>query len=188
MSLSLTQKWLKQVLGPYPQKDQIYNDVDATLAAYPTLRPKNDVYTFNDGRAQLLLCVHGLIPITFRQATYNIPIALWLPLEYPRLPPLVYVVPTSDMLVKSSKNVDPSGECAFEYLDNWRRKSEYSSIDSIDSHSSSITSERAASSPTASSPSIHIFPTGNEPPTTSESVRTVISRGFRFGKPTTKAS
>ncbi|KAF8758645.1 folding of proteins upon ATP hydrolysis, partial [Rhizoctonia solani] len=124
MSLSLTQKWLKQVLGPYPQKDQIYNDVDATLAAYPTLRPKNDVYTFNDGRAQLLLCVHGLIPITFRQATYNIPIALWLPLEYPRLPPLVYVVPTSDMLVKSSKNVDPSGECAFEYLDNWRRKSE----------------------------------------------------------------
>ncbi|CCO28069.1 Tumor susceptibility gene 101 protein AltName: Full=ESCRT-I complex subunit TSG101 [Rhizoctonia solani AG-1 IB] len=117
-------KWLKQVLGPYPQKDQIYNDVDATLAAYPTLRPKNDVYTFNDGRAQLLLCVHGLIPITFRQATYNIPIAIWLPLEYPRLPPLVYVVPTSEMLVKSSKNVDPSGECTFDYLDNWRRKSE----------------------------------------------------------------
>jgi hypothetical protein len=45
MSLNLTQKWLKQVLGPYPQKDQIYNDVDATLAAYPTLRPKNDVYS-----------------------------------------------------------------------------------------------------------------------------------------------
>ncbi|CAE6460149.1 unnamed protein product [Rhizoctonia solani] len=124
MSLSLTQKWLKQVLGPYPQKDQIYNDVDATLAAYSTLRPKNDVYTFNDGRAQLLLCVHGLIPITFRQATYNIPIAIWLPLEYPRLPPLVYVVPTSEMLVKASKNVDPSGECTFDYLDNWRRKSE----------------------------------------------------------------
>ncbi|QRV86671.1 vacuolar protein sorting-associated protein 23 [Ceratobasidium sp. AG-Ba] len=37
---------------------------------------------------------------------------------------MVYVVPTSDMLVKSSKHVDPSGECSFDYLDNWRRKSE----------------------------------------------------------------
>jgi ESCRT-I complex subunit TSG101 len=36
----------------------------------------------------------------------------------------VYVVPTNDMLVKSSKHVDPSGECSFEYLDNWRKKSE----------------------------------------------------------------
>ncbi|KAH7340782.1 UEV domain-containing protein [Rhizoctonia solani] len=131
MSLNLTQKWLKQVLGPYPQKDQIYNDVDATLVTYPTLKPKNDVYTFNDGRAQLLLCVHGLIPITFRQATYNIPIAIWFPLEYPKLPPLVYVVPTSDMLVKSSKNVDPSGECTFDYLDNWRRKSEGCNLRSL---------------------------------------------------------
>lgn len=60
----------------------------------------------------------------FRQATYNIPVAIWIPLEYPRLPPLVYVVPTSDMLVKPSKHVDPSGECSFEYMDNWRRKSE----------------------------------------------------------------
>jgi ESCRT-I complex subunit TSG101 len=140
MSLSLTQKWLKQVLAPYPNKDHIYADINSTLAAHPTLRPKNDVYSefllswhlniltvllaFNDGRAQLLVCVHGLIPITFRQATYNIPIAIWIPLEYPRLPPLVYVVPTSDMLVKSSKHVDPSGECSFEYLDNWRKKSE----------------------------------------------------------------
>ncbi|KAG9079435.1 hypothetical protein FS749_008535 [Ceratobasidium sp. UAMH 11750] len=124
MSLSLTQKWLKQVLAPYPNKDHIYADIDSTLAAHSTLKPKNDVYTFNDGRAQLLICVHGLIPITFRQATYNIPVAIWIPLEYPRLPPLVYVVPTSDMLVKSGKHVDPSGECTFEYLDNWRRKNE----------------------------------------------------------------
>ncbi|KAB5596449.1 hypothetical protein CTheo_86 [Ceratobasidium theobromae] len=131
MALSLTQKWLKQVLAPYPQRDQIYIDVDSTLATYSTLKPKNDVYTFNDGRAQLLLCVHGLIPIMFRQATYNIPVAIWIPLEYPRLPPLVYVVPTSDMLVKPSKHVDPSGECSFEYMDNWRRKSEGCSLKSL---------------------------------------------------------
>lgn len=45
MALSLTQKWLKQVLAPYPQRDQIYIDVDSTLATYSTLKPKNDVYS-----------------------------------------------------------------------------------------------------------------------------------------------
>ncbi|CAE6516780.1 unnamed protein product [Rhizoctonia solani] len=172
MSLNLTQKWLKQVLGPYPQKDQIYNDVDATLTAYPTLKPKNDVYTFNDGRAQLLLCVHGLIPITFRQATYNIPIAIWFPLEYPKLPPLVYVVPTSDMLVKSSKNVDPSGECTFDYLDNWRRKSEGCNLRSLIevmqdnfSREPPVYAKPKNPTPTTPSPAIRVAsPAGGHPP------------------------
>ncbi|KAL5635666.1 hypothetical protein ACGC1H_004462 [Rhizoctonia solani] len=168
MSLSLTQKWLKQVLGPYPQKDQIYNDVDATLAAYPALKPKNDVYTFNDGRAQLLLCVHGLIPITFRQATYNIPIAIWLPLEYPRLPPLVYVVPTSDMLVKSGRNVDPSGECTFDYLDNWRRKSEGCNLRSLIEVMQDVFSRE---------PPVYAKPKNPTPSTPSPTVRTASPAG-----------
>ncbi|CUA75000.1 Tumor susceptibility gene 101 protein [Rhizoctonia solani] len=168
MSLSLTQKWLKQVLGPYPQKDQIYNDVDATLATYPALKPKNDVYTFNDGRAQLLLCVHGLIPITFRQATYNIPIAIWLPLEYPRLPPLVYVVPTSDMLVKSSRNVDPSGECTFDYLDNWRRKSEGCNLRTLIEVMQDVFSRE---------PPVYAKPKNPTPSTPSPAVRTASPAG-----------
>jgi hypothetical protein len=45
MSLSLTQKWLKQVLAPYPNKDHIYTDINSALAAHSTLRPKNDVYS-----------------------------------------------------------------------------------------------------------------------------------------------
>ncbi|KAG8983512.1 hypothetical protein FRB90_005934, partial [Tulasnella sp. 427] len=124
MTSALTQQWLRQVIGPYNDRDRVYSDVDQTLAAYPTLRPKTDVYTYDDGRQQLLLCVHGLIPITFRQATYHIPVALWVPLNYPREPPLAYVVPTSDMLVKASQDVELSGRCNTEYLRNWARKSE----------------------------------------------------------------
>jgi ESCRT-I complex subunit TSG101 len=43
--LSLTQKWLRQNIQPYARRDIVYNHVDAVLAAYPTLRPKTDVYS-----------------------------------------------------------------------------------------------------------------------------------------------
>ncbi|EGN92474.1 hypothetical protein SERLA73DRAFT_191143 [Serpula lacrymans var. lacrymans S7.3] len=121
---SLTQKWLRQNVHPYPQKDRVFVDIDAALTRYNTLRPKSDVYTYDDGRTQLLLCVHGLLPISYRGASYNIPIAVWIPREYPRLPPIAYVVPTQDMLVKASKNVDVSGRCHIEYIRNWEKKNE----------------------------------------------------------------
>lgn len=79
---------------------------------------------FDDGRTQLLLCLHGLLPIVFRGASYNIPVALWIPREYPRDVPLVYVVPTQDMLVKSGRHVDPSGRTTIDYISHWHRKDE----------------------------------------------------------------
>ncbi|EJD53040.1 UEV-domain-containing protein [Auricularia subglabra TFB-10046 SS5] len=128
MTSTLTQQWLRQVAQPYPSKDRVYADVDAVLASYATLRPKTEVYTFNDGRTQLLICVHGLLPISYRGATYNIPVAIWITYGYQREPPLAYVVPTSDMFVRASKAVDPSGQCDIEYLRNWQRKSEGCSL------------------------------------------------------------
>jgi hypothetical protein len=79
---------------------------------------------YDDGRTQLLLCIHGLLPISFRQASYNIPISVWITREYPRQPPIVYVVPTNDMLVKAANYVDVSGRCRIEYIQHWERKSE----------------------------------------------------------------
>ncbi|KAF8507247.1 UEV domain-containing protein [Gautieria morchelliformis] len=123
-SVSLTQKWLRLNIQPYSHKDFVYSHVDAVLASYQTLRPKTDVYTFDDGRSQLLLCVHGLLPIQYRRASYNIPVAVWLTHQYPTEPPLVYVVPTSDMLVKAAKFVDVSGRCEPAYIHAWQKKSE----------------------------------------------------------------
>ncbi|KAH9946184.1 UEV-domain-containing protein [Epithele typhae] len=124
MSPSLTQKWLRQNLQPYPGPDLVYAHVDAALARYPTIRPKTDVYTYDDGRSQLLLCLHGLLPISFRGASYNIPLAIWAPREYPREPPIAYVVPTGDMLVRAGPQVEPSGRCFVQYVRDWERKSE----------------------------------------------------------------
>ncbi|KAG8932910.1 hypothetical protein FRC02_000337 [Tulasnella sp. 418] len=128
MTTTLTQAWLRQVVTPYNNKDRLYGDVDNILAIYPTLRPKTDVYTFDDGREHLLLCLHGLLPISYRSATYNIPIALWFPLNYPKEPPLTYVVPTGDMLIKASRDLDISGRCQFQYLRDWERKSEAATL------------------------------------------------------------
>lgn len=79
---------------------------------------------FDDGRTQLLLCVHGLLPISYRGASYNIPMAFWVTREYPRHPPIAYVVPTNDMLVKAGKYVDVSGRCNIDYIQHWERKDE----------------------------------------------------------------
>ncbi|EDR14818.1 uncharacterized protein LACBIDRAFT_305951 [Laccaria bicolor S238N-H82] len=131
MSTTLTQKWLRQNLHSYSQKDRVYSDIDAALARFQTLRPKSDIYTFDDGRTQLLLCIHGLLPISFRQASYNIPISVWLPRQYPQQPPIPYVVPTTDMLVKSGPYVDVSGKCNPEYIQHWERKYEGCSLSAL---------------------------------------------------------
>ncbi|KAF8077983.1 UEV domain-containing protein [Lyophyllum atratum] len=128
---SLTQKWLRHTVQPYELRDRVYSDVDAALGRFPTLRPKSDVYTYDDGRTQLLLCIHGLLPISFRSASYNIPIAIWLTRGYPKEPPIAYVVPTINMLVKAGKYIDVSGRCDIEFLQHWARKSEGCNISAL---------------------------------------------------------
>jgi hypothetical protein len=83
---------------------------------------------YDDGRQQLLLCLHGLIPISYRGANYHIPIAVWLARDYPREPPIAYVVPTRDMLVRPGPHVEPSGRCSVAYSQNWERKPEVSTL------------------------------------------------------------
>ena len=45
MASALTQKWLRQNVQSYAQKDRVYADIDAALARFQTLRPKSDVYS-----------------------------------------------------------------------------------------------------------------------------------------------
>ncbi len=45
MEYTLTQKWLRQNIQPYPSKERVYSDTDAALSRYPSLRPKSDVYS-----------------------------------------------------------------------------------------------------------------------------------------------
>ncbi|SOV03964.1 related to Tumor susceptibility gene 101 protein [Ustilago sp. UG-2017a] len=124
MDHAVVQKWLRSVLGPYTERDRVFADVDRALIAVSSLSPKTEVFTFNDGRTQLLLNLEGTIPVEFRNTTYNIPVAYWIPRGYPREPPMAFVAPTPDMAIRKGPNVDPSGEIGGDYLARWRSKPE----------------------------------------------------------------
>ncbi|XVF82501.1 hypothetical protein PTKIN_Ptkin16aG0054200 [Pterospermum kingtungense] len=90
------------------------------ISHYPSLEPKTATFTHNDGRSVNLLQADGTIPMPFQGVTYNIPIIIWLIESYPRHPPLVYVNPMRDMIIKRPHpNVSPSGLVSIPYLQNW---------------------------------------------------------------------
>ncbi|TPX57578.1 hypothetical protein PhCBS80983_g03754 [Powellomyces hirtus] len=112
----------------YQQRDRVFRDADAVLVNYNGLAPKTDTYTHEDGRTVVLLCMHGTVPISFRNITYNIPVALWVPHGYPAQPPICFVTPTSTMLVRASKHVDLSGKVYHPYLAYWHMNTEESTL------------------------------------------------------------
>jgi hypothetical protein len=103
-----------------------------SLGICPWYLPKSIVLiyhptsAYDSGQTHLLLQLHGTIPISYRSQTYHIPIVVWFPLEYPRRPPIAYVNPTKDMLIRKSKEVEPSGKVGGEMVEMWERKWEVS--------------------------------------------------------------
>ncbi|KAF9433635.1 hypothetical protein BGZ76_009182 [Entomortierella beljakovae] len=126
--------WLQRVLQTigYQYRDRMYADVEAVLRLFQNfLVPKAETYTHDNGRSQLLLSLIGTIPIVYQSATYNIPVAFWLPTSYPSVAPIVFVTPTALMLVKAGKYVDISGRCYHPYLAYWSNRSESNLVDLI---------------------------------------------------------
>lgn len=74
---------------------------------------------FSNGTSALLLHLSGTIPAVFRGAAYRYPISLWVPHNYPREAPLVYVTPTETMMVRPGQHVDPQGQVYHPYLAGW---------------------------------------------------------------------
>ncbi|WWC86316.1 uncharacterized protein L201_001189 [Kwoniella dendrophila CBS 6074] len=115
----LTREWLGNVLRPYQAKDRLINEVMKILSERKTLSVKTDAFTFNSGQTALLLLLHGTLPINYRGATYHIPMNIWVPHDYPRSSPILFVVPTKEMGIRKSKEVDPSGRLREEVVDYW---------------------------------------------------------------------
>ncbi|CAK9140092.1 unnamed protein product [Ilex paraguariensis] len=124
-----TQQFLSSVLSqrgpsalPYSEdvKWLIRQHLVSVSDAYPSIQPKTAVFTHNDGRTVNLLQADGTVPMIFQDVTYNIPIIIWLMESYPRHPPLVFVNPTRDMIIKRPHSfVNPSGVVSIQYLQSW---------------------------------------------------------------------
>jgi len=104
--------------------ERIVRDVEG-VSSYQGLMVQQDDYVLETtGVSVKLINLTGTIPIMFRQSVYNIPVKIWLPPMYPRDAPLAYVQPTSTMLVKQGKHVDPSGKVYLPYLHYWPNRSD----------------------------------------------------------------
>ncbi|KNC87378.1 hypothetical protein SARC_00519 [Sphaeroforma arctica JP610] len=116
-----------QMLG-YKNHRDVSDDVCRTLTEYPSLKPKTELYTTNDGRSRQLLNLSGTLPIDYRGSRYNIPVVVWLLDVHPEIPPVVFVVPTANMLVKAGQHVDNDGLVYHPYLSSWARGSTLSGL------------------------------------------------------------
>ncbi|EAW09963.1 putative endosomal sorting complex protein TSG101 [Aspergillus clavatus NRRL 1] len=131
-----TLNWLYSVLTrdhydpnqTYQDPNRTYYDVANVLAQYPSLSPRTDVYTYENGFSALLLHLTGTLPVTFRGTVYKFPIALWIPNTYPREPPMVYVTPTQDMAVRVGQHVTLEGRVYHHYLAHWAEAWDRSSL------------------------------------------------------------
>jgi len=87
---------------------------------YRNLSPQHEFYHFPNGVSQELVALSGTIPVTYKGTVYNIPVAIFIPVDYPYSPPICYVKPTADMMIKTGRHVDASGRVYLPYLSDWK--------------------------------------------------------------------
>jgi len=104
----------------YSYKEKVEQNCSQLIAHTSINKASTEVYTHATGAKQTLLQIKGLLPITYQNNTYNIPVCFWLPYEFPARPPMCYVVPTETMDIKAShRHMNKQGFIFHPYLSNW---------------------------------------------------------------------
>jgi len=117
MNVAATVDSVLYPLRNYPDKTRLRNDAIALLQYYQDLRPL--VAPAPTG-PEPLFSVTGTIPVVIKAVRYNIPVRLWIPVQYPYRPPMVYVTPTPGMsITPNHPHVNASGVVFLPYLQTW---------------------------------------------------------------------
>ncbi|RLN47519.1 hypothetical protein BBJ29_000607 [Phytophthora kernoviae] len=115
---------LDQILSSlqcYTQSSRVRGDVYNLLGQIPSLQPNCGTFAHNDGTTSTLLSLEGTIPIFYRSNQYNIPVEFWVVETYPMAPPVCFVRPTADMMVKPGHpHVTSDGYVKIPYTSDWR--------------------------------------------------------------------
>ena len=86
------------------------------------LRLDVQFFTHNDGKQENLVTLDGTIPVFYKNRQYNIPIMIWLYEKHPEYAPMVFVKPTSTMVIRQGRHVDTSGKVYLPYLSEWKSR------------------------------------------------------------------
>jgi len=103
----------------YQYRNDAKRDILNLLRVYQDLHPEESIYVGDDNKQATLLSLTGTIPVDYKGTSYNIPIQIWLLHGHPHQAPLVYVKPTSTMVVKPNRNVDEKGRVYHPFLTEW---------------------------------------------------------------------
>lgn len=113
---------LRQVPDQYQSKDRLRDDVTALLHTVHTLQAQLQAFE-GSGRKVTLFYLFGVLPITYRNSIYHIPITIYFDPPYPRQPPRCFVTPTAGMELKESHpHVDRGGFIHVPYLSDWNER------------------------------------------------------------------
>jgi ESCRT-I complex subunit TSG101 len=89
-------------LATYRFPERVAQDIEQ-CQQYQYMHPVAEMgnLTGNDGKTNRLMYLTGTLAVTMNTtgATYNFPVDVWLPLDYPEVPPVCYVKPTLAMHV-----------------------------------------------------------------------------------------
>ncbi|KJE95865.1 hypothetical protein CAOG_06268 [Capsaspora owczarzaki ATCC 30864] len=118
--MSELSQWIQSQISHYIFAGETERDVQRLLASQRNLRPSMERYTFMDGHEETMMCLKGTLPISYRGASYNIPVEIWLCIDHPSSAPICYVVPTSTMRVRPSERVDANGMVMLPTLSQWQ--------------------------------------------------------------------
>lgn len=105
----------------YKHLEHTRQDLLNATKYFKSLTPRLETYTFPTGVSKELVCLNGTIPVTFRDASYNIPVGIFISDNHPFEAPICYVRPTRDMTIKTSRHIDGSGRVYLPYLSEWNK-------------------------------------------------------------------
>lgn len=117
--MELNSEPLRKILSKYKFRDVAIEELQKLNRVYPDLKLKTGSYTFNDSTQRDLLNLVGNVPVKYQGRSYNLPIQLWLLDSYPFTPPICFLRPTSNMMIREGKHVDAKGRIYLPGLHNW---------------------------------------------------------------------
>jgi len=101
-------------------RSRVHSELVNVTKYYPGLSPRLLSYIDNMGNESLLITLQGTVPMSFRGNTYYTPVHIYIPTEYPNKPPIAFVRPSANMVIKQDHpNVTPNGECTHSYFTKW---------------------------------------------------------------------
>lgn len=117
--MDLSSEKITRILSKYKFHDVAVEELQKINRVFPEIITTTGTYTFKDSTQRDLLKLIGNIPVKYEGRTYNFPVQLWLTDSFPFTPPICFLRPTSNMVIRVGKHVNAKGRIHLPGLHNW---------------------------------------------------------------------